>query len=73
MATPHEKVRVFAANAIHQPDIEACLTALREGCRDRDAASVLLALKTAIPDYTPSEHVLARAQASLRHAAGAHN
>ncbi len=73
VATPHEKVRVFAANAIHQPNIEACLTALREGCRERDAARVVLALKTAIPDYTPSPHVLERAQASLRHAAGAHN
>src|SRR3569833_235099 len=73
VATPHEKVRVFAANAIHQPDIEACLTALREGCKARDAASVLLALKAAIPDYTPSQHVMARAEASLRHAAGAHN
>jgi FlaA1/EpsC-like NDP-sugar epimerase len=73
VATPHEKVRVFAANAIRQPDIDGCLNALREACKARDAASVVLALKSAIPDYTPSEHVLARAQASLRHAAGARN
>ncbi|HEU5023228.1 MAG TPA: polysaccharide biosynthesis protein, partial [Bryobacteraceae bacterium] len=73
VATPHEKVRVFAANALRQPDIKACLADLREGCESRDAASVVLALKKAIPDYTPSEHILARAQASLRHAAGAHD
>ncbi|HVW12034.1 MAG TPA: nucleoside-diphosphate sugar epimerase/dehydratase, partial [Bryobacteraceae bacterium] len=73
VATPHEKVRVFAAHAIRQPDIKACLTALREGCEARDAATVVLALKKAIPDYTPSAHVLARAEASLGHAAGAHD
>jgi FlaA1/EpsC-like NDP-sugar epimerase len=73
VATPHEKVRVFAAHAIRQPDMKACLAALREGCAERDTASVVLALKKAIPDYTPSAHVLARAEASLRHAAGAHD
>jgi len=73
VATPHEKVRVFAAHALRQPDIKACLAALRDGCEARDAAGVVLALKKAIPDYTPSAHVLARAEAALRHASGAHD
>lgn len=60
VATQHEKVRVFAAHAIRQPDVPACLAILREGCASRDAGSLIMALKTAIPDYTPSEHVLAR-------------
>jgi FlaA1/EpsC-like NDP-sugar epimerase len=73
VATPHEKVRVFAADTIRQPDMKACLGALREGCEARDAASVVQALKTAIPDYTPSVHVLARAERSARRVAGAHD
>jgi FlaA1/EpsC-like NDP-sugar epimerase len=70
VATQHEKVRVFAAHAIRQPDMKACLAVLREGCASRDTASLLAALTTAIPDYTPSAHIRAgivpshRAQAS---------
>jgi hypothetical protein len=40
--------------------VPACLATLREGCASRDAGLLIMALKTAIPDYTPSEHVLAR-------------
>jgi FlaA1/EpsC-like NDP-sugar epimerase len=70
LATQHEKVRVFAANAIQQPDMKACLATLRDGCAARDAGALIAALKTAIPDYSPSDHILAsivplqRAQAS---------
>ena len=58
--TQHDKVRVFAAHVIQQPDMGACLATLREGCASRDAGSLIRALKKAIPDYTPSEHVLGR-------------
>lgn len=68
MPTQHEKVRVFAANAISQPDMRACLAALRQGCETRDAGAIISALRNAIPDYSPSEHVLARIEYS-RHAA----
>ena len=60
VGTQHEKVRVFAAHAIRQPDMTACLATLREGCATRDTGSLITALRTAIPDYSPSEHVLAR-------------
>ena len=58
--TQHEKVRVFAAHALRQPDMTVCLNTLREGCAARDTGSLVLALKNAIPDYSPSEHILAR-------------
>jgi FlaA1/EpsC-like NDP-sugar epimerase len=66
VATQHEKVRVFAAHAIKQPNMTACLADLREGCATRNAGMLLLALKRAIPDYAPSEHVLARVQLAQR-------
>jgi FlaA1/EpsC-like NDP-sugar epimerase len=61
VATQHEKVRVFAAHAISQPDTSACLALLRESCAARDVGSLIFALRTAIPDYSPSEHILASA------------
>lgn len=60
VATQHEKVRVFAANAIRQPDITACLAALHEACASRNTGMAVDALRSAIPDYSPSEHILAR-------------
>ncbi len=66
MSTPHEKVRVFAANAIRQPDMKVCLAALREGCANRDTGLLISTLTQAIPDYTPSEHVLARVELAQR-------
>jgi FlaA1/EpsC-like NDP-sugar epimerase len=66
VATQHEKVRVFAAHAIKQPNMPACLSDLREGCATRDASMLVLALKCAIPDYSPSEHILARVQLAER-------
>jgi FlaA1/EpsC-like NDP-sugar epimerase len=59
--TVHEKVRVFSTNAISQLDMRECLASLREGCASRDPLSLILALKKAIPDYLPSDHVLTRA------------
>ncbi len=69
VSTPHEKVRVFAAHAIRQPDMGRCLNVLRDGCAVRNAGSILTAIQTAVPDYTPSEHVLAHA-AMAQHAGG---
>jgi FlaA1/EpsC-like NDP-sugar epimerase len=60
VATKHEKVRVFASHPIEQPDVKACLATLRDSCSTRDAGSLITALKRAIPDYSPSDHVLAR-------------
>jgi hypothetical protein len=43
-----------------------CLATLRAGCAARDTGSLVAALQAAIPDYTPSDHVLARIESSQR-------
>ena len=63
-ATQHEKVRVFAAHTIPQPDMQSCLAELRESCSLRNAHSLIATLKNAIPDYTPSTHVSGRADSA---------
>jgi FlaA1/EpsC-like NDP-sugar epimerase len=60
VATQHEKVRVFAANAIRRPDMAGYLSTLRDACATRNTGMAIDALRSAIPDYSPSEHVLAR-------------
>ncbi len=59
--TQHEKVRVFSAHAIKQPDMTACLANLRAGCAARDTGTLVSELKAAIPDYSPSAHIMAQA------------
>jgi FlaA1/EpsC-like NDP-sugar epimerase len=60
VATQHEKVRVFAAHTAIKRDMNACLDALRRGCAARDAYSLIQTMTAAVPDYLPSEHILAR-------------
>jgi hypothetical protein len=43
-----------------------CLSRLRQGCSARNAGMLVLALQHAIPDYSPSEHILARVQLAHR-------
>ena len=64
VATPHQKVRAFAAHAIRLPDMRRLLEELRRGHEARDPYRVVLTLKEAIPDYTPSEYVLPRTKAA---------
>jgi FlaA1/EpsC-like NDP-sugar epimerase len=74
--TQHQKVRVFAANAIEHPDMRSCLNRLRDACANRDAGSLISTLQAAIPDYLPSDYALARAGETappLRHAQSAHD
>jgi FlaA1/EpsC-like NDP-sugar epimerase len=60
VATRHDKVSVLAAHDIRVPNMTTCLSDLREGCAARDAGVVVQALKSAIPDYSPSEYALSR-------------
>jgi FlaA1/EpsC-like NDP-sugar epimerase len=71
VATPHQKVRAFAAHAIRLPDMRRLLEDLRRGHEARDPFRVVLTLKEAIPDYTPSEYVLPRAKAARDMGTGA--
>jgi FlaA1/EpsC-like NDP-sugar epimerase len=71
VATPHQKVRAFAAHAIRLPDMRRLLEELRCGHEARDPYRVVLTLKEAIPDYTPSEYVLPRAKAARDSGTGA--
>lgn len=61
VATPHSKVRAFAAHAIRLPDMRRLLEELRRNHEARDRYGVVQTLKEAIPDYTPSQYVLPRA------------
>ena len=72
VATPHHKVRAFAAHAIQLPDMRGLLEELRRGHEARDPYRVVLTLKDAIPDYTPSEYVLPRAKAAYDGGSGAY-
>jgi FlaA1/EpsC-like NDP-sugar epimerase len=64
VATPHSKVRAFAAHAIRLPDMRRLLEELRRSHEARDPYRVVQTLKEAIPDYTPSPYVLPRAKAA---------
>jgi FlaA1/EpsC-like NDP-sugar epimerase len=56
--TRHHKVRAFTANAIRLPDMAKLLEKLRTCVAERDSIRLVLTLKEAIPDYSPSDFVL---------------
>jgi FlaA1/EpsC-like NDP-sugar epimerase len=58
--TSHDKVRIFVGDGMPQGDIQSWLGSLREICETRNTASLVVALKDAIPDYNPSTHLLKR-------------
>jgi FlaA1/EpsC-like NDP-sugar epimerase len=64
--TQHIKVRAFAANAMRLPDMIGLLNALRTSTELRDASLLVRTLKETVPDYVPSEHVLAAASLTPR-------
>ena len=65
--TPHEKIRIFGGQGLPEAVMEGHLEGLREICRRRDLARLILTLKEVIPDYNPSAQLLGRA---LESAAG---
>lgn len=58
LPTPHEKIKVFAGNAMPADNIPACVRRLRGLCENRDTAGLVLLLKELIPEYNPSGHLL---------------
>jgi len=60
LPTPHEKIRVHSGNGLIAGDVAECLRALRRACEARDLADVVLALKDALPEYSPSAELLRR-------------
>jgi FlaA1/EpsC-like NDP-sugar epimerase len=59
--TDHEKIRIFTGGELIGHDIDAWLASMREICRERDTARLVLALKEIVLDYSPSTHLLRRA------------
>jgi len=64
---PHEKIRIFAGQGLEEAVMAGHVEGLREICRRRDLAGLILTLKEMIPDYNPSKELLGRA---LESAAG---
>jgi FlaA1/EpsC-like NDP-sugar epimerase len=64
--TDHEKIRIFTGGELIGHDIDAWLASMREICRERDTARLVLALKEIVVDYSPSSHLLKRAIGSRK-------
>jgi len=58
LPTFHEKIKIFASNALPQEMLEHFIARLREICTARDMAQLILNLKEIIPDYNPSPYLL---------------
>lgn len=57
VATPHEKIRIFAGDSAQIPDLVAFVDRISSLCANRDY-SVLLVMKDLVPEYNPSSHIL---------------
>jgi len=68
--TDHTKVRAFA-RAIALPDMSRLIAELRSSHATRDPIRLVLTLKEAIPDYSPSDYVLPRRAEGAPDLAGA--
>jgi FlaA1/EpsC-like NDP-sugar epimerase len=58
LPTPHEKIKIFAANGLPPGGMEPHLDTLLRICASRDSRRLLLELKDLIPDYNPSSQLL---------------
>jgi FlaA1/EpsC-like NDP-sugar epimerase len=58
--TYHEKVRIFAGNALPEDTTMRHLTTLRAACARRDLDTLVYELRQMVPDYTPSQNLLDR-------------
>jgi FlaA1/EpsC-like NDP-sugar epimerase len=58
--TGHENIRIYRGGAHSSIDALEWLDAVRDLCRTRDLGGLVLAMKKIVPDYSPSEHLLAR-------------
>jgi FlaA1/EpsC-like NDP-sugar epimerase len=60
LPTRHDRIRVFAGPPLRKDVVDRVLEELRAAVGARDAASVVLCLKEAISDYSPSTQLLRR-------------
>lgn len=58
--TRHERIRIFVGGDVPDADMQTWLDSLREVCRTRNMASLVVTLKEIVPDYNPSNHLLNR-------------
>jgi FlaA1/EpsC-like NDP-sugar epimerase len=63
LPTHHEKINVFAGEAIPWPEIERYLSRLRTSCRERNCDALLSVVRQVVPEYRPSAELTARLQA----------
>jgi FlaA1/EpsC-like NDP-sugar epimerase len=58
--TKHDKVRIYIGEGMPENDIESLLESLHSICEARDVGRLIVALKEAVPDYSPGTHLLRR-------------
>ena len=58
--TSHDKVRIFVGDGMLEEDIHSWLASVREICEARDTAGLVVAVKEAVLDYSPSTYLLKR-------------
>lgn len=69
LPTSHEKIRTFASDAMQSFAVDEWLQALRAICDRHDLGQLISAIRTAVPDYTPSaailKHIIGKGETSL--------
>ena len=68
LPTHHEKINVFAGEALPWPEIERHLSRLRTSCRERNCDELVSAIRQVVPEYKPSVELMSGLRAA---AAGA--
>ncbi len=58
--TSHDKVRIFVGDGMLEANIQSWLASVREICEARDTAGLVVAVKEAVLDYSPSTYLLKR-------------
>jgi FlaA1/EpsC-like NDP-sugar epimerase len=58
LPTHHEKINVFAGEAMPWPEIERYLSRLRASCRERNCEEVISVVRQAVPEYKPSAELM---------------
>jgi FlaA1/EpsC-like NDP-sugar epimerase len=60
LATPHDRIKVFAGACLTLESAQRHVAALTRACENRDLAALLVTLKTLVPDYSISQELLQR-------------
>jgi FlaA1/EpsC-like NDP-sugar epimerase len=58
LPTFHEKIKIFSGAVLPRAQMEMHLDEIRDCCRDRCYARLFLTLKSLVPEYSPSVHVV---------------